>query len=138
MSTGENRSSCLFTVFLHFYVKSILYFLRKYERTKEIITGFKKNEDDLKKSVSDLANKVQKGEERFEILKSHAEEKLNDAYKKIESFQKSRDSEVAQLQAMLRKAEMRVNNLERTVEQKSQENAELTAICDELIAKVGN
>ena len=31
---------------------------------------------------------------------------------------------------------MRVNNLERTVEQKSQENAELTAICDELIAKV--
>ena len=33
---------------------------------------------------------------------------------------------------------MRVNNLERTVEQKSQENAELTAICDELIAKVGN
>ena len=60
------------------------------------------------------------------------------AYKKIESFQKSRDAEVAQLQAMLRKAEMRVNNLERTVEQKSQENSELTAICDELIAKVGN
>merc|ERR1711963_64690 len=111
---------------------------RKYERTKEIITGFKKNEDDLKHTVSDLANKVQKGEERFEILKSHAEEKLNDAYEEIESFQKSRDSEVAQLQAMLRKAEMRVNNLERTVEQKSQENAELTAICDELIAKVGN
>ena len=53
-------------------------FLRKYERTKEIITGFKKNEDDLKKTVSDLANKVQKGEERFEILKSHAEEKLNE------------------------------------------------------------
>ena len=45
---------------------------------------------------------------------------------------------MAQLQAMLRKAEMRVNNLERTVEQKSQENSELTAICDELIAKVGN
>ena len=77
MSTGENRS-CLFTIFWYFYVKSILYFLRKYERTKEIITGFKKNEDDLKNTVSDLANKVQKGEERFEILKSHAEEKLNE------------------------------------------------------------
>ena len=78
MSTGENRSSCLFTISLHFYVKSISFFLRKYERTKEIITGFKKNEDDLKNTVSDLANKVQKGEERFEILKSHAEEKLNE------------------------------------------------------------
>ena len=63
---------------IYFYVKSISFFLRKYERTKEIITGFKKNEDDLKKTVSDLANKVQKGEERFEILKSHAEEKLNE------------------------------------------------------------
>ena len=58
------------------------------------------------------------------------------AYRKIESFQKSRDAEVAQLQAMLRKADMRVNNLERTVDQKTQENTELTAICDELIAKV--
>ena len=50
---------------------------------------------------------------------------------------KNRESEVAQLQAMLRKAEMRVNNLERTVEQKAQENVELTSICDDLISKVG-
>lgn len=60
------------------------------------------------------------------------------ANKKIESLSKARDSEVAQLQAMLRKAEMKVNNLERTVDQKGRENEELTAICDELIAKVGN
>merc|ERR1712141_753030 len=110
---------------------------RKYERTKEIISGFKKNEDDLKGLVSELANKCNKSEERFETLKSHAEDKLNDAYKTIETHQKSRDSEVAQLQAMLRKTEMRATNLERTVDQKTQENAELTAICDELIAKVG-
>ncbi len=59
------------------------------------------------------------------------------ANKKIDSLQRAREAESAQLQAMLRKAEMRVNNLERTVEQKVQENNELTAICDELIAKVG-
>ena len=65
--------------FFNIFLREINFiFLRKYERTKEIITGFKKNEDDLKKTVSDLANKVQKGEERFEILKSHAEEKLNE------------------------------------------------------------
>ena len=52
-------------------------------------------------------------------------------------LQRARESERAQLQAMLRKAEMKVNNLERVVEQKSQENQELTAICDELISKVG-
>merc|ERR1711981_695107 len=33
---------------------------RKYERTKEIISGFKKNEDDLKGLVSELANKCKK------------------------------------------------------------------------------
>ena len=53
-------------------------------------------------------------------------------------MQRARENERAQLQAMLRKAEMKVNNLERVVEQKSQENQELTAICDELISKVGS
>lgn len=55
----------------------------------------------------------------------------------MESLKKARENELAQLQAMLRKSEMRVNNLERIVEQKTHENSELTAICDELISKVG-
>ena len=42
--------------------------------------------------------------------------KFSSAYKTIESHQKSRDSEVAQLQAMLRKTEMQTTNLEHTVE----------------------
>ena len=37
-----------------------------------------------------------------------------------------------------RKAEMKIASLERTVEQKTKENEELTKICDELIAKVGS
>jgi hypothetical protein len=41
------------------------------------------------------------------------------------------------MHAMQRKAEMRLVTLERTIEEKARENAELTAICDELIAKVG-
>ena len=39
---------------------------------------------------------------------------------------------------MFKKAEMKVTSLERSVEQKTKENEELTAICDELIAKVGH
>ena len=46
---------------------------RKYERTKEVIAGFKSNEDVLKSSLDDLTNKYQKEEERFEVLKTHAE-----------------------------------------------------------------
>ena len=51
---------------------------RKYERTKEIIGEFKRNEDLLKEQVSDVREKLRKSEERFELLKSHAEGKLNE------------------------------------------------------------
>ena len=50
---------------------------------------------------------------------------------------RSHESETARLTAMLKKTEMKVASLERSVEQKVKENEELTAICDELIAKVG-
>ena len=39
---------------------------------------------------------------------------------------------------MLKKTEMKAASLERSVDQKVRENEELTAICDELIAKVGS
>jgi chaperonin cofactor prefoldin len=50
---------------------------RKYERTKEIIGEFKRNEDLLKEQVRVIREKLKKSEDRFEQLKSHAEEKLN-------------------------------------------------------------
>ena len=46
--------------------------------------------------------------------------------------------EVNGINAASRKAEMKITSLERTVEQKTKENDELTKICDELIAKVGS
>jgi len=110
---------------------------RKYERTKEVIAGFKKNEDSLKARVSEDAAKLKKSEQRYEALRSHAEGKISEANETFESMQKNKSSEIAQLQAMLRKTEMRVNQQERIVEQKTQENIELTNICDELISKVG-
>ena len=51
---------------------------RKYERTKEVIAGFKSNEDILKASLEDLTSKYKKEEERFEVLRSHAELKLEE------------------------------------------------------------
>ncbi|EPQ16381.1 Transforming acidic coiled-coil-containing protein 2 [Myotis brandtii] len=43
----------------------------------------------------------------------------------------------AAYQASLRKEQLRVDALERTLEQKNKEIEELTKICDELIAKMG-
>merc|ERR1711971_488113 len=76
---------------------------RKYERTKEVIAGFKKNEDNLKSRVAEDATKLKKSEQRYEALRSHAEGKISEANETFESMQKNKSSEIAQLQAMLRK-----------------------------------
>merc|ERR1712111_234322 len=110
---------------------------RKYERTKEVIAGFKSNEDVLKASLEDLTSKYRKEEDRYEVLRSHAELKLEEANSKISELQRSKAAEIAKLTALLRKSEMRIASLERSVDQKTRENQELTTICDELIAKVG-
>lgn len=59
------------------------------------------------------------------------------ANQRLEQVRKTREAEVAKLQAQLRKADMRVTSLQRTLDQKARENQELTKICDELIEKVG-
>jgi len=64
-------------------------------------------------------------------------EYFNRANEALANVRKQREGEVAKLQAMIRKAEMRVSMLERTIEEKNHENLELTNICDELIARVG-
>ena len=56
----------------------------------------------------------------------------------IKNVKKFQDSEIARLTAILKKTEAKTSSLERSIDQKIKENEELTAICDELIAKVGN
>jgi len=111
---------------------------KKYERTKEVINALKSNEDNLKAKVTDLSTRFKKGEERYNLLKTHAETKLEEANKKLGEVKNSKAAEIAKLTALLRKAQMGVSSLEKQVDQKNRENKELTTICDELIAKVGN
>merc|ERR1712088_1086061 len=77
---------------------------RKYERTKSVVEGFKQNEDTLKTCLEECSTKLQKQDERYDRLKSHAE--------------------IARLTAMLKRTEMKATSLERSVEQKVKENDE--------------
>merc|ERR1719348_1593254 len=111
---------------------------RKYERTKQVVEGFKKNEEQLKTYIDEYKNKLSRQDQKYQLLKEHAEEKLEEANKEIDNISKSQEAEIAKLTATLKKTEMKAKSLEITVEQKVKENEELTAICDELIAKVGS
>ncbi|NXR92745.1 TACC3 protein, partial [Hypocryptadius cinnamomeus] len=58
------------------------------------------------------------------------------ANEEIAQVRSKAESETAALQATLRKEQMRIQSLERSLEQKTKENDELTKICDDLILKM--
>ena len=95
---------------------------RKYERTKQVVEGFKKNEEQLKQFVEEYKEKLRMSDQKYNMLKTHAEEKLEEANSEIEKIAKVQDAEKAKLNALVQKSEMKVRNLERTVAQKTKEN----------------
>ncbi|PIN97839.1 hypothetical protein AB205_0185810 [Aquarana catesbeiana] len=95
------------------------------------------NEEVLKKCAQEYLARVKKEEQRYHALKIHAEEKLDRANSDIAQVRTKSLQEQAAYQASLRKEQLRVDALERTLEQKNKEIEELTKICDELISKMG-
>ncbi|XP_075865847.1 transforming acidic coiled-coil-containing protein 2 isoform X3 [Microcebus murinus] len=117
--------------------KSLADLFRRYEKMKEVLEGFRKNEEVLKRCAQEYLSRVKKEEQRYQALKVHAEEKLDRANAEIAQVRGKAQQEQAAHQASLRKEQLRVDALERTLEQKNKEIEELTKICDELIAKMG-
>ncbi|KAJ8786451.1 hypothetical protein J1605_006232 [Eschrichtius robustus] len=107
--------------------RSLSDLFRRYENLKGVLEGFKK----------DYLARVKQEEQRYQALKIHAEEKLDKANEEIAQVRTKAKAESAALHAGLRKEQMKVESLERALQQKNQEIEELTKICDELIAKLG-
>lgn len=110
---------------------------RRYEKLKGVVENFKKNEEILKKATTDYQEKLKRSEEKYRLLKKHAEEKIESANIEITRVRKSHESEIAVMKAALKKEQTKSASLEMSLQQKVSENAELTAICDELINKMG-
>ncbi|XP_007496924.1 transforming acidic coiled-coil-containing protein 3 isoform X2 [Monodelphis domestica] len=116
--------------------KSFSDLFKRLEKQREALEGYQKNEEALKKCAQDYLLRIEKGEQRYQALKAHAEEKLNSANEEIAQVRSKAKAETLALQANLRKEQMRVQSLEKTLEQKTKENDELTKICDDLISKM--
>uniref|UniRef100_T1IIS1 Transforming acidic coiled-coil-containing protein C-terminal domain-containing protein n=1 Tax=Strigamia maritima TaxID=126957 RepID=T1IIS1_STRMM len=109
---------------------------RRFEKSKAAVEGFKKNEEILTGCVKDGQVSLRKQEQKYELLKHHAEETLSCANQEIDALRRSSEVEITTLRAQLKKAEMKVESLEKNLQQMHKENSELTNICDELIAKL--
>ncbi|XP_045854390.1 transforming acidic coiled-coil-containing protein 3 isoform X1 [Meles meles] len=116
--------------------KSFSDLFKRFEKQKEVIEGYRKNEESLKKCVEGYIARIEKEGQRYQALKAHAEEKLQLASEEIAQVRSKAQAESLAFQASLRKEQMRIHSLEKTVEQKTKENEELTRICDDLISKM--
>lgn len=110
----------------------------KYEKSKQIILGFKTNEAMYKKSIKEFEDNLTKMQNNYDLLKQHATSKLNHANEELQKINRTHEAEVLKLNAMIKRKELHITSLEETVSQKTKANEELTAICDELINKVSS
>lgn len=111
---------------------------RRFEKSKQIIEGFKKNEEALKRSIEEYKNLLQRQERKYLALKKHAEDQLLKVNQDTEAAKQEFETNSTKLQAALRISELQVKSLETQLEQKTRQNEELTKICDELLSKYGN
>ncbi|XP_029349615.1 transforming acidic coiled-coil-containing protein 3 [Echeneis naucrates] len=109
---------------------------KRLEKYKDVIEGYKKNEETLKACAQDYLVRIKKEEQRYKTLKAHAEEKIGHANEEIAEVRSKYKAEVSALQAQLRREQLKVQSLEKSLDQKEKEAEELTKLCDELITKV--
>ncbi|KAM4543067.1 transforming acidic coiled-coil-containing protein 3 isoform 3-T3 [Odontesthes bonariensis] len=109
---------------------------KRLEKYKGVLGDYKKNEEVLKSCAQDYLARVKKEEQRYQTLKAHAEEKIGQANDEMFELRSKNKAEVSALQAQLRREQMKVQSLEKSLDQKKKEAEELTKLCDELIVKV--
>ncbi|XP_030348554.1 transforming acidic coiled-coil-containing protein 3 isoform X2 [Strigops habroptila] len=116
--------------------KSFSELFKRFEKQKEVLEGYRKNEEALKKCAEEYLARIKKEEQRYQALKAHAEEKLLRANEEIAQVRNKAKLETTALQASLRKEQMKNQTLEGNLEQKIKENDELLKLCDDLISKM--
>ncbi|KAF7480541.1 Hypothetical predicted protein [Marmota monax] len=124
------------TVDLNSMEKSFSDLFKRSKKQKEVLEGYRKNEESLKQRVEDYRVRMEKEGQRYQALKAHTEEKLRLANEEITQVRSKAQAEALAYQASLRKAQMQIHSLEKTVEQRTKEKDELTRICDDLISKM--
>ncbi|KAL5967900.1 Transforming acidic coiled-coil-containing protein 2 [Taenia solium] len=106
---------------------------RRFEKSKQIIEGFKANEEALKRAAQEYQDQLKRQEQRYQALKVHAEQQLTKIAEETERAKRANEDEVTRLRAAIKRSELRIHSLESQLEQKVRENTELTKICDELL-----
>jgi hypothetical protein len=117
----------------------------KFEEFKTQNEIFSKNEELMKQTIASLQNDVLCASQRYEQIKSHAEEKLEMANVEIAKVRNDFDKELSAMKAKLLRKELdsqslnqKIKALQEQINIKTKENEELATICDALVSKLEN
>eukprot|EP00040_Diaphanoeca_grandis_P008583 m.45734 g.45734 ORF g.45734 m.45734 type:complete len:322 (-) comp20044_c0_seq1:251-1216(-) len=108
----------------------------KYMKLKEVLENYKENQVVLQDAVSKGQLGINLAEDRYNKLRTHAEEKIREANNEIATVREQLQSTTVALTMKVKTAEQESASLKREIALKVQDNAELTAICDELVKKL--
>ncbi|XP_064489993.1 uncharacterized protein LOC135401481 [Ornithodoros turicata] len=109
---------------------------RRNERAKDAIGKMKENETMFEIQLTEVQTMLERRNNMLCTLRTKVEESTETANKEIESSRKLMDAENTVLKAQLNKAEMKINSLKKHLEQKTEENSQLTQMYDDLLCKI--
>uniref|UniRef100_L7M459 Putative tacc3 protein n=1 Tax=Rhipicephalus pulchellus TaxID=72859 RepID=L7M459_RHIPC len=111
-------------------------FHRRYEKAKQVISVMKENEALLKQQLTEANDALEKNCNMVHIIKTKTEESIEGAIKEVENTKRNYEADITVLKGQLKKAAMTINSLEKRLEQKNEENTELTKLYDDLLNQV--
>ena len=106
----------------------------RFSRLRATLENQRKNEESLMQSVKQYEARLKQEQSRYSQLKKNSLEVVQRANAEIEANEANTAKEIQMLKVELKKLRVQNQSLESLLERKTQENAELTQICDELIA----
>ncbi|XP_054917788.1 uncharacterized protein [Dermacentor andersoni] len=111
-------------------------FHRRYEKAKQVISVMKENEALLKQQLTEANEALEKNCHMVHMIKTKTEESIEGANKEVENTKRNFEADITVLKGQLKKAAMTINSLEKRLEQKNEENTELTKLYDDLLNQV--
>ena len=110
----------------------------KNEQVSMECSVLRRKEEAMDGSIASLQPELLNAQKKYDLIKSHAEERLEAANQELQRLQTGYDSEIGLLKVKLSKHELKIKSLEGVIEMKTKENHELMSICDDLIQKMDN
>ncbi|XP_076261132.1 transforming acidic coiled-coil-containing protein 1-like [Rhynchophorus ferrugineus] len=109
--------------------------LQKYDRSKMIVNGFKSNEEALTQNLQIAEEKLKQNEAKYESLKTYAKSQIEKCNVEILNVREKYEYESSKLRALIKRLEIKCSSLETSLNQKTEECEQLSALCDDITGK---